>query len=184
VQSGTTGDAAVTRSEHPTISFFRQYWESKRAGRAMPSRHDIVASELREHLGWVVLLDVLPGAADFRYRLVGTLVAQYFLYDGTGKTVTEAFRPETPQAMRESVLAIFRKVATKRRIVSLSLPPGGVGPRTEACDVILMPLSDDGVNVNVILEAFVFDRSEVLLTRQIARANGGILPELPLRPLH
>jgi hypothetical protein len=46
---------------------------------------------LREHLGWVIMVEVLPGEADFRYRLIGTLVTQYFLADSTGKTVSEAF---------------------------------------------------------------------------------------------
>lgn len=144
----------------------------------MPARSDIVASELREHLSWIVMLDVLNGGEDFRYRLVGTLVAQYFMADGTGRTVRECFRPETPAEMREAVLSAFRFVAREKRILSRSLRAGFVGPRAEACDLIMLPLSDDGRTVNVILEAFVFNRAEVLMSREIARSNGGKLPEL------
>jgi hypothetical protein len=33
----------------------------------------------------------------------------------------------------------------------------------------------------VILEAFVFNRDEVLMSRKIAKTNGGVLPELAVR---
>ncbi|HEX7968313.1 MAG TPA: PAS domain-containing protein, partial [Stellaceae bacterium] len=69
--------------DHPTLAFLRAYWESKRRGRHMPSRADIDPIEMKAHLGWIVLADVLPRLADFRLRLVGTLVTQYFLSDST-----------------------------------------------------------------------------------------------------
>lgn len=167
--------------EHPTIAFFRAYWKEKRAGRTMPSRADIRPAELKDNLGWLVLLDVLEGGADFRYRLLGTLVTQYFLREATGKTVTEAFAPETPNADRNAVLSVFRWVAAEKRIFSGSYPAGTLGPRAEAFHAIYMPLSDDGTTCNVIMGAFVFDRSEVLLAREIAKSNGGELPSLPKR---
>src|SRR5262245_40216954 len=76
---------------HPACIFLREYWEAKRGTRAMPSRTEISPAQLKEHLGWVMILEVLPGARDFRYRLIGTLVTQYFSNDSTGKTVMEAF---------------------------------------------------------------------------------------------
>ena len=61
--------------------------------RAMPSRSDIRPSEMKEHLGWILLLDVLDGGEDFRFRTVATRVSEYFLLDGTVRTVSEAFVP-------------------------------------------------------------------------------------------
>ena len=77
----TVAQANPTHFDHPTCVFLRSYWESKRAGRALPSRSDISPAQLKEHLGWVMILDVLPGERDFRYRLIGTLVTQYFSSD-------------------------------------------------------------------------------------------------------
>ncbi len=82
--------------ENPTLAFLRDYWEKKRGDRPMPSRADIRPSELKEHLGWVIMSDVLPGAQDFRYRLIGTLVTEYFLTEATGKTVTDFSRGLAP----------------------------------------------------------------------------------------
>ena len=39
-------------------------------------------------------IDALPDYADFRYRLVGSSVCEYFLANGTGKTVSEVFKSE------------------------------------------------------------------------------------------
>ena len=96
--------------EHPTLAFLRSYWDAKRGERMMPSRTDIKPSELREHLGWVNMAEVMPGMEDFRFRLVGTLVTQYFLRDATGKTISEAFAPAGEGAIK-GVKAIFRKTA-------------------------------------------------------------------------
>ncbi|HEY1836196.1 MAG TPA: PAS domain-containing protein [Rhizomicrobium sp.] len=164
--------------DHPTLAFLRDYWEQKRGTRAMPSRADIKPSELREHLSWVIVMEVLPGMADFRYKLIGTLVSQYWLRDSTGKTVSEAFSEESPGAAK-GVLAMFRKCARDKAIVRSWGSAGWIEGGFEDFDCIVLPLSDDGENVNQILHAFVFDRPDVLMAREIARSNGGRLLERP-----
>src|SRR5690606_40981648 len=51
---------------------------AKRGDRIMPARADMDPLELRDYLGWIVIVDVLDGGSDFYYRLVGTKVAHYF----------------------------------------------------------------------------------------------------------
>lgn len=163
---------------HPTLAFLRDYWDRKRGTRAMPSRADIKPSELREHLGWVIIMEVLPNMVDFRYKLIGTLVSQYWLRDSTGKTVTEAFSEDSPGAVK-GVLAMFRKCARDRVIVRSWGSAGWMEGGFEDFDCIVLPLSDDGETVNQILHAFVFDRPDVMMAREIARSNGGRLLERP-----
>src|SRR5258707_4581777 len=107
---GTVAEENPQAFVHPTCGFLRAYWEQKRGDRAMPSRADISPVQLKDHLGWVMMLDVLPGARDFRFRLIGTLVTQYFFVDNTGRTVMEAFAPNG-EAIAKGVNAVFRKVA-------------------------------------------------------------------------
>jgi hypothetical protein len=168
------------RLDHPTLAFLRDYWDSKRGTRAMPSRADISPSELRDHLAWVIIMEVLPDLSDFRYKLVGTLVAQYWLRDSTGKTVREAFSAEAPSAVK-GVLAMFRKCARDRAVVRSCGSAGWIAGGFEEFDCICLPLSDDGENVNMILHAFVFDQPDVLMAREIAKANGGRLLERPVK---
>jgi hypothetical protein len=167
--------------EDPTLAFLRAYWEMKRGGRAMPCRADIRASDLKEHLGSVILLDVLPGGRDFRYRLIGTLVTQYFLKDSTGKTVAEAFAEQGPEVQAAAV-SVFRKVARDRCILRAWGSAGWMEGEFEQFDSLYLPLSDDGENVTHIFEGFVFNKPEVMLARQIAKANGGKLLKVPKKP--
>jgi hypothetical protein len=166
--------------DNPTLAFLRDYWEQKRGLRAMPSRADIKPSELREHLGWVIIMEVLLDRSDFRYKLIGTLVSQYWLRDSTGKTVTEAFSADSPGAVK-GVLAMFRKCARDRVVVRSWGSAGWIEGGFEDFDCIVLPLSDDGKNVNMILHAFVFDRPDVLMAREIARSHGGRLIERPVK---
>jgi hypothetical protein len=168
--------------EHPTCVFLRAYWERKRGDRAMPSRADISPAQLKEHLGWVMILEVLPGARDFRYRLIGTLVTQYFSADGTGRTVMEAFEPNG-EAVAKSVNSVFRKVARDKVVMRTAGDANWLAEGMEEFEAIYLPLSDDGQSVTHILHAFVCDRDRMLLARQIARLNGGKLqaPPPPVR---
>ncbi|HVP85556.1 MAG TPA: PAS domain-containing protein [Rhizomicrobium sp.] len=162
--------------ENPTLAFLRDYWEKKRGDRRMPSRADIRPSELREHLAWVIMADVLNGGEDFRYRLIGTLVTEYFLTEATGKTVRESFEKLGP-AVSHAVLAVMRTTTKERAPIHAFGEADAFATSYEAFDAIFLPLSDDGENANVILHAFVFNRPEVLLARQIAKSNGGQLPQ-------
>ena len=165
---------------HPATVFLRDYWQHKRGGRAMPARADISPAELKEHLGWVMILDVLPGARDFRYRLIGTLVTQYFSADATGKTVMEAFEPNGV-AVAKAVNSVFRKCARDKVVMRTAGNANWLSEGMEEFEAIYLPLSDDGETVTHILHAFVCDREKMLLARQIARVNGGKLVTPPPR---
>jgi hypothetical protein len=163
-----------------TLAFLREYWDAKRGGRRMASRADIRPSELKDHLPWVIMVEVMPGLSDFRYRLIGTLVTQYFLKDSTGLTIREAFA-ERGEAATKAVQAMFRKTARDRLPMRSFGDAGWIAPGFEEFEAIYLPLSDDGETVNMILHAFVFDQARVLISREIARANGGTLPMQPAK---
>jgi hypothetical protein len=157
---------------HPSCTFLRSYWERKRGARAMPARSDVSPADLKEHLGWVMILDVLPGARDFRYRLIGTLVTQYFSADATGRTVLEAFAPNG-EAVAKAVNSVFRKCARDKVIMRTAGNANWLSAGMEEFEAIYLPLSDDGEAVTHILHAFVCDREKMLLARQIAKVHGG-----------
>jgi hypothetical protein len=47
--------------------------------------HGYSNTRLPQYLPWVILLDAEDEYREFRFRVVGTRVAQYFLSDATGK---------------------------------------------------------------------------------------------------
>lgn len=156
---------------NPALAFLKDYWDSKRAGRDMPARADIKPSEMKEFLGWIILLDALPGFSDFRFRMIGTRVSQYFLEDGTGKTIREAFA-RYGEAATSGVLATHRKAARERVVVRAWGGAGWLGRSFLDFDAVYMPLSDDGEHVNMILSAFTFDVSKLLKARSGDRHFG------------
>lgn len=161
-----------TELAHPTLRALRAYWDLKRGNRRMPSRGDIRPAEIRQHLPWIVMVDVLPGFVNFRYRLIGTLVTRYFSTDPTGKTITDAWASQGEEGV-EGVLSILRLVAKNGLVLRLYGEAGWNTIGLEEFECLYLPLSDDGENVNVILNVFVFDRPEVLLARDIIRGDGG-----------
>lgn len=171
---GVGAEANPAHLAHPTLAFLRDYWNEKRGSRPMPSRGDIRPSEFRQHLGWVIMADVLRGGQEFRYRLVGTLVTQYFLSEGTGKTLAEAFE-KWDRGVLNAVRAVMRSVVRDKVAIRAFGAADAFAAGFEEFEALFLPLSDDGETVNVILHAFVFDRPEVLMARQIAKGNGGQL---------
>ena len=157
--------------DNPALNFLKTYWMSKRGERLMPSRADIRPAEMKEHLGWIILLDALPGFADFRFRMIGTRVSQYFLEDATGKTIREAFARYGEQVI-SGVLATHRKAARDRVVVRAHGGAGWLGRSFLDFDAIYLPLSDDGEHVNMILSAFTFDVSALIKARSDDRQFG------------
>jgi hypothetical protein len=178
--TGVGSETDPIHFQSATLAFLRGYWDAKRGPRAMPSRADIKPSEIRDHLPWMIMVEVLPDLSDFRYRLIGTMVTQYFLNDATGKTIREAFA-ERGEAATKAVQAMFRKTARDKLPMRSFGDAGWIAPGFEEFEAIYLPLSDDGETVNMILHAFVFDQARVLISREIARANGGTLPLQPAK---
>lgn len=153
--------------DNPILDFFLRYWNAKRGQRPMPSRADIRVRELKPHLGWVSLIDVLPEAKDFRFRLVGSHVSQYFLGDGTGKTLSEAFA-QSPKAFVEHVFWIYRTVAQSARPLRISGPGASLrGQLFPDYDSLYLPLSDDGARATMVMSVFTFNYEEYRRTHSL-----------------
>jgi len=150
--------------QHPVLAFLKNYWDVQRGARKMPTRADIKPADMKEHLGWIILLDVLPDFSDFRYRTIGTRVTQYFLADSTGKTLSEAFGSYGEAAVN-GVLAVHRKAAQDQVVVRAYGGAGWLGRAFLDFDSLFLPLSDDGVTANMVLSAFTFDLTQLLQTR-------------------
>lgn len=132
------------------------YWNSKRRGRAMPSRADIDPLEMKQFLPQLVLLDVEGEPPRFRYRLVGTEVTQVrrglSKSDPTGQFVDEVTHHQGTGA----VLAHYRRVVAERKP---STDAGTYTPSPERPWIrfsrLVLPLSADDVAVNMLLVALV-----------------------------
>lgn len=99
----------VDRCDHPMVSAFAELWQTKCGSAVVPDRANFMIDELARWFGHVIIMDVLGGGADFRYRLVGTAITQFLDRDYTGRTVRES----NYSGAEAKVLDTFRRPVTQ-----------------------------------------------------------------------
>jgi hypothetical protein len=131
----------------PRVASFYRYWDSKRDGRAMPSRADLDPVEMKPWLPGITLVDVNHDPYSLVYRLVGTKLTELRGRDVTGMTVEEGFIGSS----LEDVLENYRLVIEEKQIVydwdPLPSPDGWF----QEPEGILLPLSSDGETVDKVI---------------------------------
>jgi hypothetical protein len=139
-------------ASHPDIRAMVEYWRMKAGARRMPRRTDIEPIDIKAFLPRVTLVDVVPDARRFVYRLVGTEEVASRGSDPTGRSVGEAYFA----ASAEESLIYYEHVAGTGEPYcyrgNYHAPDGA----PEKQDVIFLPLSEDGESVNMIL-VFYYD---------------------------
>jgi hypothetical protein len=151
------------------LTFVSDYWTAKRGGREIPRRADIVPSELKPRLSDILLVDVVDGGRDFRYRLVGSRLHRSFSGNPTGKLMSETLLNFGRETVRLTI-DTYAMVIAKRRPVRIRTPGSAYAQDLKTVNAILAPLSDDGVNVNMIFGAFQFVWNRAM-TAAVARAD-------------
>jgi hypothetical protein len=125
------------------------YWSEKAGDRAMPSRSDldpiIDIPELTSNL-WLV--EVEPDPPGFRVRLLGTEVVNRYGADFTGKRLDEVDLGDQGDAIRREYVEVVgsKKPLYARHQIHIE------GTATFLpYERVLLPLSDEGETVNMIL---------------------------------
>ncbi len=73
---------------HRELRSLLAYWRKLRGDQPMPRQDKIDPLEMQDALGFLFLLDVLDGGADFRYRVYGSKVVDRYSVDMTGKLLS------------------------------------------------------------------------------------------------
>jgi hypothetical protein len=145
-QAQPAGGSFRAQIRHPDLRRLFDYWQSRRAGRKYPARADIDPIEFSFALGNVTLVEVLYDPVRFRFRLMGTLMAQRVGQDLTGRMVEEL-----PEAGYRNVL-----MSAYQRTINTGEPNTAIyeqtieGKRYEF-EVLRLPLADDGQTINMFL---------------------------------
>ena len=152
--------------DNPILEFFRAYWQQKRGPRAMPARADLRLSDFTKYLGMVSLFDALPGYGDFRFRVIGTRVAQKFNVDDTGRTLRQAFAEAGAGAARaEQIVATFRFACeTQKPLRATVAAAQWHGHYVSDFDALYLPLSDGGAVANQVMSIIAFNYETFLRT--------------------
>jgi hypothetical protein len=137
----------------PKLNEIYGYWLAKRRQRRMPSRRDIDPTDIPKLLPNIMLIDVARDPFRFRYRLIGTNVV-----DATGENRTgKDFNVVDFIAANPTVKQEYITVATTGEPLHSFEPFYRFDTRREYdVDRLLLPLSSDGVTVDMILVYFHF----------------------------
>ena len=125
------------------IDLYR-YWLAKRADRRMPARRDLDPCDIPKLLPYVMIVEKVDDR--FRWRLVGTAVAQEAGRDLTGSIV--GLYDSTPEAAA-AARAIYERVFTTAHPIFVTGEFKVKSGAIHNISALVLPLSDDGTTVNM-----------------------------------
>lgn len=131
----------------PQIREIYQYWNRIRGNRNCPSRRDFEPSDIPELLAHISLVDVSPTPPRFVYRLVGTAVVGLLGKELTGKEVGTGVKPSE----YDRVIGRYNAVVEQRQPLYHRDFLQEENNDYTIVERVMLPLSDDGETVNMIL---------------------------------
>jgi hypothetical protein len=127
-----------------------RYWCEMRGNRTMPARSDLEPGAICALLPFLSILDKVDG--QFRYRLHGSAAAKEIGRDLTGAVVGSYVNaPESAAAMRAVCERVFANAHPVFSTGEFKIKPDCI----HNMSVLLLPLSDDGVTVNMAISTLV-----------------------------
>jgi hypothetical protein len=136
----------LAAAPYPDLAQAHAYWDRQRGGRFAPRRADIDPADLVHALPRIMLADVLPEPLDFRYRLCGTGITNVHLKNMTGMGPRDLL-PEAYAAMIHQHYC----EAVRRRAPLLHLIVLDIDDRARSYARLLLPLSEDGSTVTMLM---------------------------------
>jgi hypothetical protein len=94
----------IAKTTSPMVRKLHDYWQSKRAGRALPDRADIDPAELKPLLPYLIVAEVVEPPFRIRYRLIGTKIAAVSGLDFTGRFLDELLAADLENRWQEYYL--------------------------------------------------------------------------------
>ena len=138
------------------LSEILHLWRGLCGDRLMPARADINPADLRKHLSGIALVDVQREPLRVRYRLMGTAIVNALRRDLTGRWYDEFY----PPAIMAEVEMVYGWIVANRK----PLRTAGIALFFDRSmydyEVVNLPLSDDGCEVNMVLAAMRFTMAE------------------------
>lgn len=138
----------------PKLLSALELWREKANGRAMPARGDFSHEDLWPFMGDVALIDIERNPLRYRFRLIGTNVADMVKRDMTGRYLDEIYSGEN----------FYNAVRSFTHILKHRCPVRGTGNISHAekshlrVEVLDAPLSTNGADIDMILK--VVSRSQ------------------------
>lgn len=137
--------------EDPKLVRIARYWRDRSVDGRLPSRRDIDPIGLRDLLPFVFLVDVEPEPRRFRYRLIGTAIAEFTGRDLTGRVIDES----TYGAFAGLAQGVFSiPVDTAKPVLCRGRAVYNPPLAWQRVELLILPLSRDGNAINMLLGGY------------------------------
>jgi hypothetical protein len=131
----------------PELKFLLSYWQRLRGSETIPHQDQIDAADMWLALGYIMLLDVVDGGLDFRYRVYGSKIADRSKIDMTGKLLSDfAIAPLT----RSFFIAGYRAVMERREPL-LTVHAHAPGITIASTTRLILPLAREAGTISRLL---------------------------------
>lgn len=134
----------------PILAQAFDYWRSKCGARSMPRRRDIDPAEIPQLLPNMQITERI--GTRIRYRLAGTAIVEAYGGELRGKFFDEVLSGERLRFVE----ANYRLMCSEKRPILVSGSYFSKRDVPLVCNRLVMPLSEDGANVNQSLTAMTF----------------------------
>lgn len=122
----------------------------------MPLRDDFPFEELAPWFGHVLIMEVIDGGQDFRYRMIGTAITEFLDRDYSGRLVSDCDYGSSDDG-RSKVVDTFRRPVLEGRPVFRSGHVIWATDKTwRAYDSVHCPLSRDGTGIDLTIGVLYF----------------------------
>jgi hypothetical protein len=140
---------------HKSLNEIYAHWLTKRGSRIAPPRSVMQLKEMAPFLPDLALIDVVGDPPRFRVRFDGTKVAEAYGEDVTGQFLDEI----DLGAARAGIIDLCIRVVTECRpqVARVRYTKQRDG-RLHEYERIVLPLSDDGKAVNMLMCVFAFEK--------------------------
>ncbi len=125
-----------------------KYWTELKEGRLMPSRSDIDIFELKDYLPSIMLIDFDKSDEAFIFRLIGTACVNLY-----GEHTGEKMNDLKPH--QKAVKRLLWCVKNRKPYYAIK-NLGNINKNYVSTSFVVLPLSDDGENVNKIIVSHDF----------------------------
>lgn len=133
--------------EQEQLQFLLRYWNGLVGEDATVAASKIDPLDMWPALGFIMLLDVVDGGADFRFRVYGSAIAQSAEFDVTGKLMSEA---PLQGVVMDFFYAVYRAVLIRPEpLYTEHEPPAEIG--VKRWHRLMLPLVDDDQKVSRVL---------------------------------
>ncbi len=137
-------EASLPDIAHPRLKDLLAFWNARRGTRAMPARDALDPLALWRWLGHLILIEAASDG-EFRYRVYGTGLAEYYGRDLTGKTTAQLRHDVRALVCRE-----YEQVCQTARPL-LVTHTRRVRHQPTPVEKLILPFSSDGRTVDRLL---------------------------------